>query len=119
MEFDIFLNKLVDVFGYNTEEKDEIIFDLKEAIIIQLIIDLKKNNVYTTEMNQIEEFVNINDFRQLNIAIDGLSNNPDFQKQYFASAQIILLDWIGTIGESLSEEKRKEAADLLTSLARP
>lgn len=103
-------------FGFTGENRDKIVVDLNQSIVLQLISELGKKEAYQTVVTQVGDAAKANDSQKLNDIMGTLLSKPDFNQHFAVAARTVLSDWASSIGSTLSDDRKQEIARALQTL---
>lgn len=117
MSLDDNLKKIIDQFEFETEEeKEEVIFDLIEAINMQLMINLSADESYKDDVAKIQPLIDSNDIEGIQKILSELISRPDFSKIYENTVKNVLTGWTTEMALAYPEEKQREISNKINAL---
>lgn len=111
-----FLDRFVATFGFTGKNKEKVVVDLTQAIVLQLISELGKKEAYQTVVAQVGDAAKANDSQKLNDIMGTLLSKPDFNQHFAVTAKAVLSDWASSIGSTLPDDRKQEIVRALQTL---
>lgn len=113
MQLEQLISDIVKDMGFSEEDKEEVTQDLVLAINARMLQDMSEDARYTSLLDELKQLESSDDFAAIEAKLSELSMDEEYAVKLKAAFTEVIKDWMESVSQSLSQEKRDEIVQKL------